>query len=449
MENLAAQLGSATLAPVSSAHEPGIPSRTGSTVAIIGGGWAGLSCAVECVRRGLRPTVFEAAAGVGGRARTVGLDGLRLDNGQHILIGAYDATLAMMRTVGADPDRLLLRQPLALTFADGFELRARSGSRLGLAMAFLGCRGLGWRDRLAALRLMRAVGRPAGKDETVAGLLARTAQTANNTRHLWAPLCIAALNTDIADASAHVFACVLRDSLMGGRGASDLLLPGVDLGQLFPEPAVAWLAARDCTVRTGVRVRGVREHERGFVLSDGAAEEVFDRVVFAASPHQVPALLGDLPGLTALAAQIGLLEYEPISTVYAAFDTGVRLPAAMTGFAEGEPHWLFDRGALGGPAGLTASVVSAATLPREQTEAAVLATLRAQHPHLPDPLWVRTITEKRATFRCTPARAAIAQPADARIALAGDYLLPDYPATLESAVRSGVAAARRISAPSP
>ena len=444
MENLAAQLD-----PLNGAHTPGSTSRTGPTVAIIGGGWAGLSCAVECVRRGLRPTVFEAAAGVGGRARTVGLDGLRLDNGQHILIGAYDATLSMMRAVGADPDHLLHRQPLALTFADGFELRARSGSQLGLAMAFLGCRGLSWSDRFAALRLMRAIKRPCGKDETVAGLLARTAQTANNTRHLWAPLCIAALNTGVADASAHVFACVLRDSLMGARGASDLLLPKVDLGQLFPEPAVDWLTARDCEVRTGVRVRAVREDERGFVLSDGTAEEIFDRVVFATSPHQVPALLGELPGLTALAAQIGLLEYEPISTVYAAFDAGMRLPAAMTGFAEGEPHWLFDRGALGGPAGLTAGVVSAATMPRDQTEAAVLATLRAQHPDLPAPLWVRTITEKRATFRCTPGRPIVAQPADARIALAGDYLLPDYPATLESAVRSGVAAARRISAPSP
>ncbi|HEY9193993.1 MAG TPA: hydroxysqualene dehydroxylase HpnE [Methyloversatilis sp.] len=433
---------------MNSTQAPGA-ARTGPTVAIVGGGWAGLSCAVECVQRGLRPTVFEAAASVGGRARTVGMDGLRLDNGQHILIGAYDATLAMMRAVGADPDLLLRRQPLALSFADGFELRARSGSRLGLAMAFLGCRGLGWRDRLAALRLMRAIERPCGKDETVAGLLARTAQTANNTRHLWAPLCIAALNTGIVDASAHVFACVLRDSLMGARGASDLLLPRVDLGQLFPEPAVDWLTAHDCAVRTGVRIRAVREDEGGFALSDGTAGEIFDRVVFAASPHQVPALLGELPGLTALAAQIGLLEYEPISTVYAAFDAGMRLPAAMTGFAEGEPHWLFDRGALGGPAGLTASVISAATMPREQTEAAVLATLRAHHPDLPAPLWVRTITEKRATFRCTPARVPVAQPADARIALAGDYLLPDYPATLESAVRSGVAAARRISAPSP
>ena len=414
------------------------------TVAIIGAGWAGLACAVECVQRGLRPTVFEAAAEVGGRARRVDIDGLALDNGQHILIGAYRDTLAMMRTVGADPQSLFERLPLSLRFTDGFEMCARSGRPSSMAMAFLRCRGLTWGDRLASLRLMLAIRGPLAEQETVAGLFTRTRQTATTERYLWAPLCIAALNTDVADASARVFAQVLRDTLTGPAGASDVLLPRCDLGQLFPVPAAAWLAARGAGVQCSVRVRAVQLHEDGFSIDTADGTQRADRVVIATSPHHLPALLRDLPDLEDVAAQAGALEYEPVTTVFAAFGDNAVLPAPMMAFADGVPHWIFDRGALGGPAGLIASVVSADGARREDTERAVIAALRDRFPALPAPLWVRTITEKRATFRCTPNRPVFRQPDDARIALAGDYLLPGYPATLESAVRSGQAAARRI-----
>ncbi len=418
--------------------------KLSTTVAIVGGGWAGLACAVDCVRRGLQPTVFEAAPQVGGRARTVYMDGLPLDNGQHILIGAYSETLALMRAVGADPDALLQRLPLALQFDDGFSLRAHGSGRASVALAFLRARGMSWRDRLAVLQLMRAIRRAPPADETVAALLTRTAQTDGATRHLWAPLCVAALNTSIEQSSARVFARVLTDSLMGPPGAADLLLPRADLGSLLPEPALFWLRAHGASVNTGTRVRTVREQADGFAIDCGDSAPSFDRVVFACSPHQLPALLGDLLGMQHIAQQVAALAYEAITTVYAAFDARTRLPTAMTGFVAGEPHWVFDRGQLGGPPGLLAGVVSAAGGTREETERTVLAALRSQFPALSDPLWVRTISERRATFRCTPGRAAIEQPRDSRIAIAGDYLVADYPATLEAAVRSGLAAACRL-----
>ncbi len=418
--------------------------KLSTTVAIVGGGWAGLACAVDCVRRGLQPTVFEAAPQVGGRARTVRMDGLPLDNGQHILIGAYSETLALMRAVGADPDALLQRLPLALEFDDGFSLCAHGSGRASIALAFLRAHGMSWRDRLAALRLMRTIRRAPPADETVAALLVRTAQTPGSITHLWAPLCVAALNTTIEQSSARVFARVLNDSLLGPPGSADLLLPRADLGSLLPEPALFWLRAHGASVNTGTRVRTVRAQTDGFAIDCADGRRHADRVVFACSPHQLPALLGDLPDMEDIARQVAALEYEAITTVYAAFDARTRLPAAMTGFVAGEPHWVFDRGQLGGPPGLLAGVVSAAGGTREETEGTVLSALRSQFPSLSDPLWVRTISERRATFRCTPGRAAIEQPRDTRIALAGDYLVADYPATLEAAVRSGLAAASRV-----
>lgn len=413
-------------------------------VAIVGGGWSGLACAIECVHQGLRPTLFEAAPGLGGRARTVRMDGLPLDNGQHIMIGAYTETLSLMRRIGADPDRLLQRLPLTLSFDDGFRLAARGSSRASLALAFVRARGLGWPDRLAALRLLRAIRTPPAAQETVSALLVRTGQTECCLRHLWWPLCISALNTTADRASARAFARVLNDSLMGGHGAADLLLPRADLGALLPEPALFWLRAHGATVKTGTRVRGVQCSEEGFRLECGDGPTVADRIVFATSPHQLPSMLAGLPDMEALAREVSALEYEAINTVHVAFDSTTRLPDAMTGFVDGEPHWVFDRGALGGTPGLLACVVSAARDSREQTEKAVLATLRRQYPQLARPLWVRTISERRATFRCTPDRPVLRQPRDDRIALAGDYLIADYPGTLEAAVRSGLAAARRI-----
>jgi hydroxysqualene dehydroxylase len=97
-------------------------------LAIVGGGWAGMAAAVAATERGIDVTVFESARVLGGRARALGAtrpDGvaLTLDNGQHILIGAYSETLALMRRIGIDPEQALMALPLGLPYSDGTGLR--------------------------------------------------------------------------------------------------------------------------------------------------------------------------------------------------------------------------------------------------------------------------------------------------------------------------------------
>ncbi len=421
-----------------------------SGVAVVGAGWAGLAAAVTLAEQGVRVTVFEASRSLGGRARRVSVDGAELDNGQHVLIGAYRETLRLMRQVGADPDELLLRLPLELRYADGFHLRApRLPYPLNLLAAFLRAKGLDLAQSFGALRFMaslRAREFRVEPDCSVARLLDEHSQTGALRTRVWEPLCVSALNTPVERASAQVFVSVLRDGLTGARDASDLLIARTDLGRLFPEPAAEYVKARGGAILLGVPARRVARVPGGFRLNDA---EVFSRVVIACGPHQVGQLLVQLPELDDALSAINAFAYEPIVTCYLQYPGSVSLPAPMLGFSGGIAQWVFDRGRLGGPKGLLAAVISASgaheELSKEKLVSQIEAELKAALGELPSPQWSQVITEKRATFSCAPALPrAGAFTAVPGLVLAGDYVASEYPGTLEAAVRSGIAAARAV-----
>jgi squalene-associated FAD-dependent desaturase len=421
----------------------------GVNAAIIGAGWAGMAAAVTLAEASIPVTIFEAARHLGGRARSVEIEGIELDNGQHVLIGAYRETLRLMRVVGADPDKLLLRQPLAIEYPGKFSLRApRLPAPLHLLAALLRASGLGWGERIAAIRFIAALRRNAYRiaaDMPVTELLVRNGQTGALARYLWEPLCVSALNTPAASASAQVFLNVLRDGLDGAREASDVLVPRTGLGRLFPQPAAAFVRANGGAVQLGTPVRTLGKTGDGFVLDD--RPERYTHAILAVGPHQIDALLDRFPLLAPTRKSIAALAYEPIYTCYLQYPQSVSMPQPMTGFDGGTIQWIFDRGRLNGASGLLAAVISARgehqSFSQDALASAVHRELAAFLPGLPQPLWSRVIAEKRATFSCRP---GIARPenktAVRNLYLAGDYTASDYPATLESAVRSGVLAAR-------
>lgn len=418
-----------------------------SRVAIVGAGYAGLAAAVELTRRAIPVTVFEAARTLGGRARRVERFGHALDNGQHILVGAYRETLRLMRLVGIDPAQALTRIPLTLVYPARLHLRApRLPAPLHLAWALATARGVGRAEKLGAMQFMnclKATGFTLGCDMSVAALLDDQGQDGTLRRLVWEPLCVAALNTPPERASARVFLHVLRDTLGARRSASDLLLPNCNLSALFPDAASAFIRARGGEVRSGVPVRDFAATPPGFVVQ-GA---VFSHVIMAVAPQQLPALIGGSAELEPLREKVARLDYEPIVTCYLAFDPDVRLPQPMIGMADGVTQWLFDRGQLGGAPGLLAAVISAGGRHQPHRELAerVQAEVAAVIGRLPRPLWSQVIEEKFATFACTPdlSRPECKTPV-ANLYLAGDYVASDYPATLEAAVRSGVRCAALI-----
>ncbi len=428
-------------------------------VAVIGAGYAGLACAVELARAGVHVTVFERSHTLGGRARVVHKDHhWRVDNGQHILIGAYSELTRLLRLTGCSPKQLA-HLPLTLHVPGALHLKAAAlPAPFHLAVGLLRARGLDWGDRLAMLRLMRWLKKRAFRlpvaDMTVAQLLDETRQTPRLNTLIWAPLCVAALNTPVQDASAQVFANVLRDSLAAGAAASELLLPRTDLSELFPVPAARYLATRRGKLRTGNAIDAIRAVSGGFRLDGDPGSQPWPHVVLATAPYHAAPLLASTGACGRLAEQIDALEHEPIVSVYLALGKGQRLPEPMIGLladGRGNPaQWAFDRGQLGGPEGLLSCVISARgpheAMARDELILAVHAQLERQLGHrLPAPEWSQVIVEKRATIACRPGifRPGIRTPLPG-LWLAGDYLDSDYPATLESAVRSGVACANAI-----
>ena len=416
-------------------------------VGVIGGGWAGIAAAVEAVARGHRVTLFEMAPHLGGRARALP-DGV-LDNGQHILIGAYRQTLSLMRRVGVDPEQVLQRLPLTLVTPDGRGLRLPPGPPLA-TFGWAVLRRQGWsageRLRLLATTLgWVAMGFRCPPSWSVARLCA--ALPPRVRVDLIDPLCVAALNTPAERASATVFLRVLRDALFGGQGAADLLLPRRPLSALLPEPAGDWLCRQGATLRLGTRVQALTREDDAWHVQG----QRFDALVLAASATEATRLARPLaPDWAACTAA---LRYEPIVTVYLE-SAGSRLALPMVQLNESDSapaQFLFDHGALSGMPGCFAAVISGAAPWTERGLQATGEAVRMQLQHdFPADTWCeplrvkRVVAERRATFACTP---TLQRPL-ARIApglwAAGDYVQGPYPATLEGAVLAGVAAAQAL-----
>jgi len=460
---------------------------------IIGAGWSGLACAVAATQAGWQVELFEAATEAGGRARSLeqSFAGVPLDNGQHILLGAYRDTLALMRTVGVNPDDVLLRLPLDLRTADGLGFQLPTSVLDGLANVFaypattdsflpssltaspsakffitlaaslkllVGvslAKGWGTQDKwrlIQACWRWQVAGFTCDATWSVSQLCEASQLTPRVMRGLIEPLCLSALNMPMDGASAAVFLRVLQDAMFSAAGSSDLLIPKKDLGALFPQTCLKWLRHHGAQIHLG---RRFTQEDLAQWLAESYEVITSKRALVLACPTREATRLTQTIA-PSWSAKAEALSHTAIATVYLqCHDVGFRgldRPMVALHMSKNAPaQFVFDRGALCQQSGLLAAVVSASEGEREQIALQVQQQV-ADQLGLQQLSVVQTIVEKRATFACLPNTFEGPNQASAKpdmfvapnIFACGDYVSGPYPATLEGAVRSGQQVVRHL-----
>ncbi len=432
-------------------------------VVIIGAGWAGLAAAVRLTEQGHKVTVFESAKQAGGRARSVSFNDLDVDNGQHLLIGAYTECIALMKTVGIDTKTSLKRLPLLLTVADKSTknkliLQAPPlPAPLHLLYALFTAKGLKFKDRIAAIKFslyLKKCNYQLKQDISVELLFRLTQQTDILVRQLWEPLCLSIMNTPIKEASANIFMNAFRDAFTNKRKDADLLLPTIDLSNLFPNAAVKYIENNGGKVYLKSRVENIEISNNEITavkakIDDDKQSIKTSQVIIATAPQNLNKLITEHSTLNSISNNIEQFNYEPIVTIYLQYPEEIRLTQSMIGLSNTLSQWVFDRGSFCQQAGLISVVISASGEHMAMDDDTLtqlvhdeISILLASKPTLIKSFVIR---EKRATFACTVNINDI-RPANTTnvkgLFLAGDYTNTGYPATLEGAVRSGIAAAK-------
>ena len=422
-----------------------------------------MAAAITLAEKGFETTILEASSQLGGRARNVAVEFnsevVQLDNGQHILLGAYRETLKLLEKLEVNEQLAFTRMPLTLEILSlgntpSFKFRAPNflPFPLNQLFGFLFCKGLTLLERLAVIRLMLRLKQSSYHlpvDLALDAYLTQQGQPENAIKLLWEPLCLATLNTPLHLASSKIFLNVLNDTFNGKKSDSQLLLPRLGLSQLFAQPTTHYIQARKGHILTNHRVRSIAPTESGFEVKCKDQSFEFSHLILATSALRLKDVASGLPKLAGPIETTQQYQYQPIYTVYLQYQSDARLPSPMIGLAGAMSQWVFDRGALCGQLGLMSVIISAEGIHQKLTHDAlslkVANELHQAFPALKKPLWHQVIAEKRATFSCTvdlPRPTNITR--QPNIYIAGDYTYEDYPATIEGAVRSGVKAANMV-----
>ncbi|MEK6750382.1 MAG: hydroxysqualene dehydroxylase HpnE [Pseudomonadota bacterium] len=430
------------------------------TTLVVGGGWAGLAAAITLTQHHHAVTLIEASRQLGGRARAVNINGRELDNGQHLVIGAYRHFLDYLRILDVGEQDIFERLPMRLVLRElsGTTRTLRAANLPApwhLLVALMRAEGFTRAEKRAAIGFcIRLVWRKfhCNSALTVAQLLAQSAQPPALIYALWEPLCVATLNTPIAVASAQVFLRVLRDSFMYRASDSDALIPRRTIGDWFANPATRYLNRHHVPLLMNTRVTDLiidNNVIQGVITNDGKQYSAHN-VIVAIPPNASATLMRNHPALQTIAQQLAHIPYEPIVTVYLRYNADISTDFPMLGVLGAATQWVFDR-RYTGDQGIISVVISAASQFRDESNALlgnqVANELAQLFPAWPRPQAINIIREKRATFLCTPQVQTLRSKTNIPINglfLAGDYVTCDYPATLEGAVISGRAAAQQI-----
>lgn len=439
-------------------------------VTVIGGGFAGLAAAVALERAGVRLELVEKRPFFGGRAYSFRepQTGSRVDNGQHLLMGAYHETFTFLRRLGT-LDLLDFQPSLEVSFAHSAEkmdtLRCPNWpAPLHLGWGLMRYRGLGWKDKWRMNRILQLAKqtRDNGKswdEKSVLQLMQHTGQTPRAVKGFWEPLGLATLNEPLDLASAELFMEVLRQGLLKTKNDSRLVFPKVGFSELYAEPAEEYFRERDIPLHFQSQIEGIVKEGQHWILHiRGGTALRSEKILFAVPPNALLRILENSDGeLEPLKENLDQFKSSPIISINLWFKN-FNPPHAFLGMIDSPLHWMFNKAKIfGGERTPYVSLVVSGAYDlaqknkRQLVELAV-AELRRFYPEVQnqEPLHSQVIKENEATFsgrlglqvHRPPARTSVPG-----IYLAGDWTQTSLPATIESAVTSGHLAAKAILEP--
>ena len=445
----------------------GVPAST----VVVGAGLAGLTAALRLADLGSRVTVLEARPRLGGATASFERDGLTLDTGQHVFLGCCTAYRALLRRLGVDKQTVLqprLDVPVLCGAGVGTPVARLRRSRLPLpppahlAGGLLGYRALPLAERLRAAQVVIALGRldvddPAVDRQTFGGWLTERGQSPRSVAALWGLLTVATLNTDPARASLALAAKVVQTGLLETRDGADIGMATVPLGQLHGAAARSALVKLGATVSTGTRARWLQPWKEGWRVGVDGAELAADAVILAVPAPRAAQLAPSAAGLDL--AGLSRLGSAPIVNVHLFYDRRV-LKHPFAAAIDSPVQWVFDRTAAGGVSSgqyLAISLSAAAgwlNVPAARLAEIFVAELARLLPAARGAAvrQVLVTREPHATFdQCAGQGAYRPGPATALggLVLAGAWTRTGWPATMEGAVRSGLAAVESLRAGDP
>lgn len=415
-------------------------------VAVIGAGLAGLAAAIDLADAGWNVELFERSRLLGGRATSFTIDGIEVDNGQHVFLGCCTEFLDFVARVGmAKHLHMQDRFDVVVLTPNGSASRLRAvglPAPWHLVGSFLGYRHLRWPSKLKVARALADAGRARGSMEPFADWLAQRGQTEDALRAFWRPFLVPALNAPLEEITAADAAGVLSTAFLGDAGASRFGYAKVPLAHIADAAAKRAQQLHVSTAVAEVNFASNGSHEHELVLSRGEKFQ-FEAVVLAVAPPQLQRLVGSME-LLGLPSLDGFVPHA-IVDVHLWHDRG-SLGFDFAALLDAAVQWIFEKS----PGYLCCSMSAADSYINSSTEEVTQRCwqeVRAAIPALAGAQLVRSAMTRNPEATYTARRGQRKpgpQTSFPSVAIAGSWTDTGWPDTMESAVRSGRAAARYI-----
>jgi squalene-associated FAD-dependent desaturase len=435
---------------------------------VIGGGIAGISCAMEFAKKNCEVILLESRNSLGGRFYSFQdkETGEEIDNGQHVLVGAYRNLLKVFKELDTDK-YLSYQKALKVLFLDKDGKKSildtsRFPGKLGLIYGFIRLSGFSLLSKISIINFLNRIksDRISAVNQTVIELLTENKQQEKVIKRFWEPLVFATMNATLQNASAELFIAVIKGLLLNDIRDSSIIIPTVPFSKLI-NPFIEWLEKNGgkCQLIHSVK-EIIIQNNKAIGVRLNSEEEIFADAIISAVPHESLNNILNFEIIGSHFQEIMNYSYSPIISIYLWFDKEIMVEdfVALLGT---HIHWVFNRRRLvksesqinetyHGHIALTISAaIELINLSDSELIEICLSELRQVLPkaRTANLKHHRIIKYKKATVLPTPEfthNRPKSKTSIDNLYIAGDWTDTGLPATLEGAAVSGVMAAREV-----